>query len=420
MPKKKTRSPTYAPLEVTTNYGFLRGGSHPEELVLAAAALGLPALAVTDRNSLAGVVRAHTAVKELAAKDSPLQLLVGARLVPTDEHGNDSAEILCFPSDRAAYARLCRLLTTGKRRAEKAHCVFSFEELLAHGDGQTFVVLPEGDYKTALGALAATFPDSTFLGARALYRGDDARQLAALAALAREHGVPLAACNDVRMHAPGRKPLLDVVTCIRAGCTIDTAGYRLEANAERYMKTPEDMAHLFRAHPEALANTLEIARRCRFSLDELRHDYPEELTRDGRTPQQELEHLTWIGARHRYPAGVPAQVEKAIRHELALIGQLNYAPYFLTVEDIVRFARAQAILCQGRGSAANSAVCFCLGITEVDPARMDLLFERFISAERREPPDIDVDFEHERREEVMQYIYAKYGRHRTALTATVI
>ena len=417
---QKTPPPAYIPLEVTSNFSFLRSGSHPEELVLGAAALGLPGIAIADRNSLAGVVRAHVAAKELRDRGEDFRLLVGARLVP-----EDGPELLCFPEDRAAYARLCRLLTLGKRRAAKGDCLFSLEEVIAHGGGQVFVVLPDDSVAEGLKKLAAAFPGAVFLGARALYRGDDARRLAALAALAQQHGVGLAACNDVRMHAASRKPLLDIVTCIRAHCTIDTAGYRLDGNAERHLKTSEEMAHLFRAYPEALANTLKIAARCRFSLEELRHDYPEELTREGRTPQQELEHLTWEGAARRYPpdrypGGVPESVCAAIRHELDLIGQLAYAPYFLTVEDVVRFARAQGILCQGRGSAANSAVCFCLGITEVDPARMDLLFERFVSAERQEPPDIDVDFEHERREEVMQYIYAKYGRERTALTATVI
>jgi len=417
---QKTLPPTYIPLEVATNFSFLRAGSHPEELVLGAAALGLPGIAIADRNSLAGVVRAHVAVKELVQRGESFRLLVGARLVP-----EDGTELLCFPTDRAAYARLCRLLTLGKRRAAKGDCIFSLDDVIAHGDGQVFVVLPDGDVAEGLRKLAAAFPGSVYLGARALYRGDDHRRLAALAALAEEAGVGLAACNDVRLHAASRKPLLDVVTCIREHCTIDTAGYRLDGNAERHLKKPEEMAHLFRSYPAALANTLAIAARCRFSLDELRHDYPEELTRDGRTPQQELEHLTWQGAARRYPKdcypdGVPDSVRAAIRHELELIGRLDYAPFFLTVEDVVRFARSQGILCQGRGSAANSAVCFCLGITEVDPARMDLLFERFVSAERQEPPDIDVDFEHERREEVMQYIYAKYGRERTALTATVI
>ena len=415
-----TQTSTYVPLKVTSNYSFLRSGSHPEELVMGAAALGLPAVAIADRNSLAGVVRAHVAVKELAAKQTGIQLLVGARLIPTE-----GPAVLCFPADRAAYGWLCRLLTLGKRRAEKGNCIFSFEEIIDHGEGQTFVVLPDEerpdkDIESHLRRLAEACPGAVFLGARALYRGSDARDLKALAALAARTAVPLVACNDVCLHTPQRKPLLDVVTCIREHCTIDTAGYRLQANAERILKTPGDMAHLFRHYPEALANTLEVAKRCRFSLDELRHDYPEELTQEGRSPQEELEHLTWRGAAERYPEGIPEKVRKAVARELALIAQLDYAPYFLTVEDVVRFARSEDILCQGRGSAANSAVCYCLGITSVDPTLIDLLFERFVSAERREPPDIDVDFEHERREEVMQYIYNKYGRERTALTATVI
>ncbi|GAB4376764.1 MAG: error-prone DNA polymerase [Kiloniellaceae bacterium] len=413
--KKKPAPPTYIPLEVTSNFSFLRSGSHPEELVLGAAALGLPGIAIADRNSLAGVVRAHVAVKELKERGEDFRLLVGARLVP-----QDGPELLCFPQDRAAYARLCRLLTLGKRRAAKGDCLFTLDDVIDHGAGQVFVVLPDGEVAEGLRRLAAAFPGAVYLGARALYQGDDQRRLVALAALAGQHGVGLAACNDVRLHEASRKPLLDIVTCIREHRTIDSAGYLLDGNAERHLKKPEEMAHLFRHYPEALANTLKIAARCKFSLEELRHDYPEELTQEGRTPQQELEHLAWQGAARRYPGEVPESVRAAVRHELDLIGQLDYAPYFLTVEDVVRFARAQGILCQGRGSAANSAVCFCLGITEVDPARMDLLFERFVSAERQEPPDIDVDFEHERREEVMQYIYAKYGRERTALTATVI
>src|SRR3546814_31457 len=330
-----------------------------------------------------------------------IQLLVGARLVSAD-----GPELLGFPTDRAAYGRLCRLLTLGKRRAEKGNCLFSFEEIIEHGAGQVFVLLPPEnesiETESALLRLAAAFPNNVFLGAGALYQGDDHRRLAALARLAQEVGVGLAACNDVRMHAASRQPLLDTVTCIREHCTIDAAGYRLEANAERTLKSPAEMAHLFRAWPEALVNTLEIAARCRFSLDELRHDYPEELTTEGRTPQEELEHLTWAGAakrypKDRYPNGIPDSVRKALRHELDLIGQLDYAPFFLTVEAVVRFARSQGILCQGRGSAANSAVCFCLGITAVAPARMDLLFERFVSAERQESPDIAIYFEHERR-----------------------
>jgi error-prone DNA polymerase len=404
----------YAELQVTTNYSFLRGASHPDELVLAAKALGLAALGVADRNTLAGVVRAH-----VAAKQAGLRLLVGARLAP-----QDGPELLCYPRDRAAYGRLCRLLTLGKRRAEKGACRFTLAEAAAHGAGQVLVVLPpeapDEAFRRTLAELGAGFPGACYLAAQQLCRGDDDRRLAALAGLAEVCRTPLIATNDVRMHEPGRKALLDLVTCIRAHCTIDEAGFRLEANAERHLKDPEEMARLFRRWPEAVARTLEIAERCTFSLDELEHEYPDEVAGEGRTAQEELERLTWHGVRERYPGGVPARVAATLRHELALIAELGYAPYFLTVEDLVRFARSRGILCQGRGSAANSAVCYCLGITAVDPARIDLLFERFVSAERDEPPDIDVDFEHERREEVIQYIYAKYGRERAGLAATVI
>jgi len=404
----------YVELQVTSNYSFLRGGSHPDELVLAAKALGLAALGIADRNTLAGVVRVH-----VAAKQAGLTLLVGARLMP-----EDGPELLCYPRDRAAYGRLCRLLTLGKRRAAKGDCRFTLAELEDHGAGQTLIVLPpdapDPGFRETLVHLGRRFAGSCYLVGQVLYRGDDARRLGHLSDLAAACGTPLVASNDVRLHAPARRALLDALSCVREHCTIDTAGFRLEANAERHLKGPDEMARLFRDHPEAIARTLEIAGRCRFSLDELRYEYPEELTAAGRSPQEELAHLTRIGAAARYPGGVPGAVQAALDHEFALIGQLGYAPYFLTVYDIVRFARARGILCQGRGSAANSAVCYCLGITAVDPACVDLLFERFVSAERGEPPDIDVDFEHERREEVIQYIYAKYGRDRAGLAATVI
>ena len=414
----------YAELEVTSNFSFLRGASHPEELVIAAQALGLQALGIADRNSLAGVVRAH-----VAAKRCGLKLLVGARLVP-----EDGPQVICYPTDRAAYGRLCRLLTLGKRRAAKGDCRFSFAELQDHGEGQVLIVVPPEDpaegsgcarFQQQLAELGWRFPGRCFLAAQMLYRGDDRRRLAALAELASAAATPLVATNDVRLHEPGRKALLDVVTCIRAHCTIDQAGFRLQANAERHLKPPAEITRLFRGCPEAVARSAEIAGLCHFSLDELRYEYPDEITSEGRTPQEELTHLAWRGAAERYPpglypGGIPKKVSKAVAHELALIAELGYAPYFLTVHDLVRFARAHDILCQGRGSAANSAVCYCLGVTSVDPARVDLLFERFVSAERNEPPDIDVDFEHERREEVIQYIYDKYGRERAGLAATVI
>ena len=406
----------YAELQVTSNFDFLRGASHPEELAARAASLGLAAIAITDRNSLAGVVRAH-----LVARETGLKPVIGARLDLAD-----GLSTLCFPTDRAAYGRLCRLLTVGKRRAPKGECELYRREVFAHGAGMVFIALPpesaddEPAFAAELHEWAEAFPGDLHLAAHHLYRGDDSARLARLARLAARAGAPLVATNDVHYHVPGRRPLQDVLTCIREGCTIDEAGLRLFANAERFLKGPAEMARLFADYPEAVDRTVEIAGRCAFSLDELRYEYPDETAADGRTPQARLERLAWRGAAARYPRGVPDKVRAALEHELGLIGELGYAPYFLTVEDTVRFARGRGILCQGRGSAANSAVCYCLGITAVDPDRVDLLFERFVSAERREPPDIDVDFEHERREEVIQHIYDTYGRDRAGLTATVI
>jgi error-prone DNA polymerase len=406
----------YAELQVTSNFSFLRGASHPEELAARAAALGLSAMALTDRNSLAGVVRAHGTDKQAG-----LRFIVGARL-----DFRCGRSLLAYPTDRAAYGRLCRLITLGRRRAPKGECHLDLADLETYGEGLVLIALPEGALadEACLGSLldqlAGRFPGQVHLAGQHLYRGDDARRLARLARLAERHGVPLVALNDVHAHEPARRPLQDLLTCIREHCTIDEAGYRLFANAERHLKSAAEMARLFADHPEAIARTVEIAGRCRFSLDELRYEYPDELTEEGRSPQEQLVHLAWRGAGGRYPDGIPDKARRLLAHELALIGQLDYAPYFLTVHDIVRFARGKGILCQGRGSAANSVVCYCLGITAIDPADMDLLFERFISASRNEPPDIDVDFEHEKREEVIQYIYGKYGRERAGLAATVI
>ena len=402
----------YIELQITTNFSFLRGASHPDELMLQAAALGHSVIAVTDRNSLAGVVRAH-----VAAKEAGIGLLVGARLDLAD-----GASLLAYPVDRAAYGRLSRLITVGRRRAPKGECILYRKDVLAYGDGLLFVVLPgtEKELDVQIGDLRSAFPDAVYLAAQNLCRGDDRRRLARRADLAALLEVPLVATNDVLMHGRARGPLLDVLTCIREKCVIDEAGWRLEVNAERHLKSAADMARLFRGYEPALARTLEIAGRCHFSLDELRYEYPDEITADGVPPQRQLERLTWQGVKTRYPGGPSAEVRAQLEHELALIEELDYAPYFLTVYDLVRFARERGILCQGRGSAANSAVCYCLGITAVDPSRLDLLFERFVSAERDEPPDIDVDFEHERREEVIQYIYEKYGRDRAGLAATVI
>ena len=406
--------PAYAELQVTSNFSFLRGASHPEELVATAAALGLHAIALTDRNSLAGIVRAHAAAKRFGVR-----FIVGARL-----DLEDAPSLLCFPTDRAAYGRLARLITTGRRRAAKDGCRLTLADVAACRMGQILVVVPADDPAPAMHAslsrLKARLNAPLYLAASHLCRGDDARRIALLADLAAAHHTPLVATNDVHAHCAERRPLQDVLTCIRARCTIHDAGYRLFANAERHLKAPAEMARLFRRHPEAVARTIAIADACRFSLDELRYEYPVDPVAAGRTPQEELERLAWAGAEERYPGGVPEKVRAQIAHELSLIDSLGFAPYFLTVHDIVRFARERGILCQGRGSAANSAVCYCLGMTAVDPARIDLLFERFVSAARNEPPDIDVDFEHERREEVIQYVYRKHGRKRAGMTAAVI
>jgi error-prone DNA polymerase len=402
--------PAYAELQVTSNYSFLRGASHPDELVVGAAALGLAAVAITDRNSLAGVVRAH-----VAARTAGIRLVIGARLDFRD--GNPS--LLCLPTDRAAYGRLARLLTTGNRRAPKGECWLDGGDLADAAEGQILIVLPPCGQQpvTVLSDLASAYPGNVFLAASHMLEGDDEARIATLAALSQASGAPLVAVNDVHYHCATRRPLQDVLTCIRHGTTIDeAAGRLLFINAERRLKSAEEMSTLFHRWPEAVARSVEIAERCTFSLDELRYEYPDV----GEAPQDLLERLTAEGAAGRYPGGVPARVQAQIAHELNIIGSLGYAPYFLTVHDIVTFARSQDILCQGRGSAANSAVCYCLGITAVNPAHADLLFERFISAERGEPPDIDVDFEHERREEVIQYIYRKYGRDRAGLAAAVI
>jgi error-prone DNA polymerase len=413
---------TYAELQVTSNFSFLRGGAHPEELVLRAAELGHSAIALTDRNTLAGVVRAHVAAKEVG-----IRYVVGARLDLQPQGETPARSLLCFPTDRAAYGRLSQLISKGQRRTTKGQCTLFLDDVLAHGEGQILVALPPDDgppdrpdenFAAFLDTLRSG--SKVYLAARHVFRGDDRARIDALAGFAARTRTPLIATNDVLYHVPKRRPLQDVLTCIREHCTIDEAGFRLAANAERHLKPAAEMARLFRDHPDALARTLEIVEACRFSLDELRYDYSIDPVPDGMTPQTRLEQLAREGANRRYPDGVPDRVWRLLAHELALIGELRYAPYFLTVHDIVCFARSQGILCQGRGSAANSSVCFCLGITEVDPDRFDLLFERFVSAERNEPPDIDVDFEHERREEVIQYVYRKYGREHAGIAATVI
>ncbi len=413
--------PAYAELAVTTNFSFLRGASHPEELVAQAQALGMAGIGVADRNSVAGVVRAHIKARECGLRFAP-----GARLVFAD----GTPDILAYPQDRAGWGRLTQLLTVGKTRAEKGGCILYSDDLLEYATGLNLIVLPpfsfhlQAEENERPGALLARLSEaahrSLFLAACMLHRGDDRRRLARLAAAAGQAGVPLLAVNDVLYHVPERRPLQDVVTCIRERITVDAAGRMLHANAERHLKAPREMARLFRSVPEAVDASARFLDRCRFSLDELRHEYPHETRAGFAAPQDALRAFAEEGFAARYPRGARADVRRALERELELIGALNYAPYFLTVHDIVRFARSRGILCQGRGSAANSVICYCLGITEVDPERVDLLFERFVSAERGEPPDIDVDFEHERREEVIQYIYRTYSRERAGLAAAVI
>jgi error-prone DNA polymerase len=415
-------SPAYAEIGITTNFSFLRGGSHPQDYVHQASKLRLPVIGIADHNTLAGVVRAYKELENHEVKYKP-KLLIGSRLIFMD----GTPDILVYPRDRKAYGRLCRLLTRGKRGddTEKGECHLKLDDLLEFTEGQLLVLTlphrfePEKALKV-LDQLQRSRADGVWLAASLLYRGDDKRRLSRLQRTAATAGVPLLTTNEVLYHHPARRPLQDVLTCIREKTTIDAVGKRLEANAERYLKPADEMARLFRDVPEAIAETMRFARRITFSLDQLKYQYPDEPVPPGKTAQRHLEDLTWQGAHKRFPIRISPKTKKVLHKELRLIRKLKYAHYFLTVHDIVRYAREQKILCQGRGSAANSAVCYVLDITSVDPTKVDLLFERFISKERLEPPDIDVDFEHSRREEVMQYVYRRYGRHRAAVIATVI
>ncbi len=505
---------SYAELHCKTNFSFLEGTSHAHELVERAVQLGYAALAITDRNTLAGVVRAHAAAQE---HDFPL--IIGAEIVPVDH-----PPIVLWATDRAAYGRLSRLITIGRRRAVKGQCELTFDDIVQHTEGllaglvtypvanlespsaytpdddrglrpdthgseghgsgttnqtqpdsalwpltsgpshsavdpscspvspaqTTYIPLhrtgpganssisahhgPVGQRATrhqagaqdtdlapdTLGRFRDLFGDRGYLLA-ALFRGPDDRQdLERLIERSRQSRIPLLASGNVLYHHPSRKPLHDVLTAVRSGTTVDAAGHLLQPNAQRHLHALDELHATFARVPRTVHRSLEVAERCQFSLDQLRYEYPEELAPSGMNPWQYLRQLTWKGAHKRYPQGIPARVRQLIEHELVLIKELRYEAYFLTVWDLVRFARRQNILCQGRGSAANSAVCYCLGITSVDPARMDVLFERFVSRERNEAPDIDVDFEHERREEVLQYLYDKYGRERAGMTGVFI
>jgi error-prone DNA polymerase len=485
-------TPAYAELDAMTNFSFLEGGSHPAEMIAEAARLGLSAIGLCDRNTLAGVVRAHK-----AAKEHRMRFLVGCRLTFLD-----GAELLVYPRDRAAYGRLSRLLSIGKSgiggtgqetpaqvcggptpppsrredaprhlprfaveeidrvppprsgggggeadggdvgppherstansppseddRIPKGECRLTFPQAAALGEGLIALAIPPRTLDTAfterLAAWRAAWPDRLYLAAAPLHRGDDRAHLARLAEIARAAGAPMVVTNAALYHQPERRPLQDVLACIREKTTIDAAGLRLAANAERHLKSPKEMARLFKGYEAALARTQEIMDACRFSLDELSYTYPDEPVPPGETPDSHLRKLTYQGVARHFRDGAPQDILDIIEKELRLIAKVGYAAYFLTVHDIVQWARdpERRILCQGRGSAANSVVCYCLGITSVDPRKQDVLFERFISEERSEPPDIDVDFEHERREEVMQYVYRRYGRHRAAICATII
>ena len=404
---------TYAELQVTTNYSFLRGASHPEELFAQAAAYGLSALGVVDHNSVAGIVRAWE-----AARTTQIRLVAGCRLSL-----RDGTILLAYPTDRPAWSRLCRLLTEGKRRTGKGGCDLDWDDLAAGGDGLLYILIPDqldDRLHAQLDRLATDAPGRAYLAATVRRRPGDATRIHRLAQLAITYRIPLIATGDVLFHHPDRRILQDVVTCIREGCTIDTAGFKRERFADRHLKPPEEMARLFTRYPDAIHRTQELVARCHFDLSDLKYQYPDEQEESGLSPQHTLERLTWEGAAKRYGGTIPERVITQLQHELRLIEGLSYAPYFLTVNSIVRYARSEGILCQGRGSAANSAVCWVLGITSIDPTEAGLLFERFVSAERAEPPDIDVDFEHEQRERVIQWIYEHYGRTRAALCATVI
>ncbi|SEQ24769.1 error-prone DNA polymerase, DnaE-like [Devosia sp. YR412] len=427
--------PDYVELVATSNFSFLRGASHPEELVSAAIHLGHSAFGLCDRNSFAGVVRGYVAARDHQVRPAHFRYLVGVRLCFAD----GTPDIIAYPSDRVAYGRLCKLLTVANQRGEKGKPVLHFADLFGSGSaspaeqgppenyavGQLFILMPDetdwGLTEKTLDRLSRSAPGRVWVAGTPRLDGEDRARLNRVAALSRRHKAQMIASNDVLYHEPSRRVIADVVTCIREHTTLEDAGWLMSANAERHLKLPAEMARLFTEHPDAIAQTKVFAERIGFSLSQLEYNYPEETIGNGETAQQTLERLTWVGAARRFPSGLPAETRDQILEEFKLINDKGYAAYFLTVQDIVRHARYDlGILCQGRGSAANSTVCYCLEITEVDPRKATLVFGRFISTERDEPPDIDVDFEHERREEVMQYVYKKYGGKRTGLTANVI
>jgi error-prone DNA polymerase len=408
----------YTELQVTTNFSFLRGASHPDELATQAATYGYPEIAITDRNTFAGIVRAHTAAKK-----------AGIRIIPACRIDLlDGPSLLAFPTNKQAYERLSSLITVGNFRAEKGECFLYKKDVYDYAEGSMFAVVDfklndsfnlDDQFVKHVEEYHDVFRKHLYLASSRSYLGNDSKLLHRISELGKRLDTPMLATNDVHYHHPVRRELQDVLTCVREKCTIHNAGFRLHPNAERYLKQNDEMLRLFRQYPDAIRCTKEIAEACTFSLNELKYVYPKEVTPAGQSPHQYLTDLAWKGAHDMFGEILPDKIRANIKHELAFMEQMDYAQYFLTVYDIVNFARSQGILCQGRGSAANSTVCYCLGITSVDPSKFDLLFERFISSARNEPPDIDVDFEHERREEVIQYIYQKYGRHRAAIVATV-
>ncbi len=417
----------YAELHCRTNYSFLEGASHADELAARAVELGLKAIAVTDRNTLAGVVRGH-----VAAKEAGLKLLVGAEIVP-----DDGPSIVLLATNRDAYGRLSRLVTVGRRRAPKGECRLKMADVLEHAEGLLCCIPLSEETRlrferryapglqmdvaaSHLKQLKDAFGDRCYALAELHCGPNDLANLQRWRTTSQQLEIPLVAANDVHYHIARRRALHDVVTAIRHAASLQSLGHELFPNGERHLKSGSQLLPLFAGDSSIIARSVEVADRCTFSLDELRYEYPEELVPNGVLPIQYLSELTWSGAAQRYPKGVPTKVRDLINHELTLIEELHYEAYFLTVYDLVRFARERRILCQGRGSAANSVVCFCLGVTSVDPSRIDVLFERFISRERNEAPDIDIDFEHERREEVLQYLFERYGRDRAGMTGAVI
>jgi len=415
-----TPESVFAELVAATNYSFLRGASHPAAMVAEAIRLGMPGIGIADRNSVAGVVRAWAFLKELKVKLGEampgFKLVVGARLAFAD----GTPDIVAYPATRHGWGRLTRLLSTGNLRAQKGDCILDLEDLLAHCDDLLLIAM--GGDETLLRTLRQARPKSVWLAAAMPRSGADARRLVELEQLSAATGVPLLATNDALYASIAQRPLHDIITCIREGTSVQKAGKLLRANGERHLKAPAEMKRLFHHHPGAIRESARLLARIGFRLEDLQYEYPHEPVPPGWKPFAYLHHLVKTAAEKRYGVPLLPKVRQLIGNELRLIRKRNYVYYFLTVHDLVRFARAQdpPILCQGRGSAANSIVCFLLGVTSVDPMKHDLLFSRFVSAERDEPPDIDVDFEHERREEVIQYIYDRYGRDRAAIAATVI